>query len=321
MPLPPLSEGACTASRAVRYLAASSSEPTAILDSLDLDLPTAEFVESLASVDLPEHPEAIARFRALQHHLVSLLASAPRLKSSRTGIQGSSSSTKVHSRGQQNRSGASKRGIRLSILEPKVDPKTAHTCGEADASPEETSTDDQLVMCDGTGENDDPVRVELLTRAQLRHINKPVHSMPWHVRGLSDHELTPLLQAAFRIARDRVSGLVVDAKHLMVCCLLLVMLFLSRSLEEAADVVIYGPQTVKPAAEVAIYFAGDPAEDRIRLETVKPEYATLENVTAKDVHHPAGYIWLPLPSLLSLVLRAAITPTGQGLLLDYPRKL
>ncbi len=322
-PLPPLSEGACSASRAFRYLASSDPAPMAVLEQLELDLPPAQFIESLSSVEVPEHPEALSRFRALQAHLSLLLESAPRLKSSRGIHQAFPSGGKGHSGGRTHGSPSNvrKTGVKVSRLRPKVDSKTARACSEADASPDEITADDELYVAEPSSPDEDPVRFELLTRAQMQAINKPVHTMPWHVRGLSDHELAPLLRAAFQIAHDRLANLMVDAKHLTAHCLLLVVLFISRSLDEAADVVLYGPGTAKPAAEVAIYMASDPTEDRIRLEPVTADYATAEDVTAKNVHHPAGYIWLPLPSFLSFVLRAALAAPGQSLALDHPRKL
>lgn len=321
-PLPPLSEGACAASRAIRYLASSDPAPLAILKQLKLDLPPALFVESLASVEVPEHPEALSRFGALQAHLAFLLESAPRLKSSR-GTHEASYGGKGHSGGHTHgsRSNVHKAGVRVSRLKPKVDPKTVRACSEADASPYEINVDDELFVAEPSNPVEDPVRFELLTRAQLGAINKPIHTMSWHVRALSDHELVPLLRAAFQVARDHAANLIVNAKHLKAHCLLLVVLFISRSLDEAADVVLYGPETAKPAAEAAIYMASDPTEDRIRLEAVTPDYATAEDLTAKDVHHPAGYTWLPLPSLLSFVLRAALTSPGHALALDHPQKL
>lgn len=322
-PLPPLSESACVASRAIRYLASSDPAPLAILKQLKLDLPPAQFIESLSSAEVPEHPEALSRFRALQAHLAFLLESAPRLKLSRGTHQASPSGGKGHDGGRTHGSPSNvrKTGVKVSRLKPKVDSKTARACSEADASPYEINDDDELFVAEPSDPVEDPVRFELLTRAQMQAINKPVHTMPWHVRGLSDHELSPLLRAAFQIAHDRLANLMVDAKHLTAHCLLLVVLFISRSLGEAADLVLYGPGTTKPDAEVAIYLASDLTEDRVRLEAVKPDYATAEDLSAKGVHHSAGYIWLPLPSLLSFVLRAALAAPGRALALNHPQKL
>jgi len=321
-PLPPLSESACVASRAIRYLASSDPAPLAILKQLKLDLPPAQFIDSLASVEVPEQPEALSRFRALHAHLALLLESAPRLKSSRA-THPSPSNGKGHSGGRTHgiRDNSDKTGVRVSRLNPKVDPKTARACSEADASPDEITVDDELFVAEPSNPDEDPVRFELLTRAQLGAINKPIHTMTWHVRVLSDHEIAPLLRAAFRVAVDRRAGLVVDLRFMTACCLLLVVLFISRSLDEAADVVLYGPGTAKPVAEVAIYMAFDSSEDRIRLETVKPDYSTEEDGTVTNVCHPTGYIWLPLPSLLGYVLRALVVGTGQSLVLGQPRKL
>ena len=85
--------------------------------------------------------------------------------------------------------------------------------------------------------------------------------------------------------------------------------------------ILYGPGTAKPDAILAIYFASDPTGDRIRLKAMKSDYATPEDAMAKEVYHPVGYVWLPLPSLLSFVLRGVLAAPGQPLVLDQPQKL
>ncbi len=155
----------------------------------------------------------------------------------------------------------------------------------------------------------------------MRSMHKPIETMPWNLRGLSDWELTPLLQAAFQAASDRNSGLTIDPRQLTVHCLLLTMLFTARTFKEACESMLYGPRAQTPQAELAIYFADDPAEDRLRLVAIKPEYANPEPEPADNVHHPSGYVWLPVPSLLSFVLRAEVAPSGANLELDTPRKL
>jgi hypothetical protein len=99
------------------------------------------------------------------------------------------------------------------------------------------------------------------------------------------------------------------------------MLFTSRTFEEACESMLYGPRAQAPQAELAIYFADDPAEDRLRLVAIKPDYATPEPEPAANVHQPSGFVWLPLPSLLSLVFRAAFSPPNAALDLATPRQL
>lgn len=152
-------------------------------------------------------------------------------------------------------------------------------------------------------------------------MHKPIETMAWNVRGLSDRELSPLLQAADQAARDRIAGLTVDTKRLRAHCLLLTMLFTSRTFEEACDSVLYGPRAQMPQADLAISLADDPAEDKLRLVAIKPEYANPEPEPADKVHHPSGFVWLPLPSLLSFVVRATFSPPGAVLNLEIPCKL
>ena len=320
--MPPLSEPACAAFRGIRYLAKPFREPADILDQLPRGLPPSGFVAELRKITVPESPEATRRFRELREHLEFLLAHAPRLKEMRA-TQRPLESKKPSGWGGPSvaKTRVSSRSVHARRLTPRVEPKIARACAESDATPDEISADDQLIVGDSDDPNDDPVRLELLTRAQLRSMHKPIQTMPWNVRGLSDRELTPLLQEAAREAGYPNADSTVDAKRLTAHSVLLTMLFTSRTFEEACEAMLYGPRAQAPQAELAIYFADDPAEDRLRLVAIKPDYATPEPGPAANVHQPSGFVWLPLPSLLSLVLRAAISAPNAELDLATPRKL
>jgi len=320
--LPLIGEPACAAFRGIRFLAISDSEGTEILDQMPRGLSPSEFVAKLLEIKVPESPEAIRRFSELHDHLEFLLENAPRLRKTRDsrGALGSKRPSGSCGHGQKG-TGDSRHRVRARRLQPRVEPKIARACAETDASPDELTADDQLIVGDSDDPNDDPVRIELLTRAQLRSMHKPVETMPWNVRGLSDGELTPLLQAAARAASDPTAGTTDDTRCLTVYCLLITMLFASCTFEEACDSMVYGPRTLAPQADLAIYFADDPAEDKLRLVAIKPEYANQEPEPADKVHHPSGFVWLPLPSLLSFLLRAASSVRDTSLDLRGPCKL
>lgn len=320
--LAPLSESACAAFRGIHYLAKPLREAADILGHLPLGLSPSDFVAELRKIQVPESPEAIRRFPELREHLEFLLEHAPRLRE-RRDTQRPVESKKPSGPGGHDYAETlvSRRRVHTRRLKPRVEPKIARACAESDAIPDEITADDQLIVGDSDDPNDDPVRLELLTRAQLRSMHKPVETMPWNVRGLSDRELTPLLQRAAREAGYPKAESTVDAKSLRAHCVLLIILFASRTFEEACESMLYGPRAHAPQAELAFYFADDPAEDKLRLVAIKPDYATPEPEPAANVYHPSGFVWLPTPSLLSLVLRAALSPLNAALDLVTPRKL
>ncbi len=320
--LPPISEPACAAFRAIRFLANSASEGAEILDQMPRGILPSDFVAQLSKIKVPESPEAIWRFAELRDHLKFLLDHAPRLRKLRDSHREPASKGGSGLGGHGKRVASDSRlRVRVHTLKPRVDPKIVRACSETDASPDEVTADDQVVVGDSDDPNDDPVRIELLTRAQMRSMHKPIETMPWNVRGLSENELAPLLQAAAQAAGDRNSGVTVDNRRLTAYCVLMVMLFASRTFEEACDSMLYGVRTLTPPADLAICFADDPAEDRLRLVAIKPEYANPESESATGVHHTSGFVWLPLPSLLSFLLRAAFSVPGTAFDLQAPRRL
>jgi hypothetical protein len=320
--LPPLSESACAAFRGIRYLAKPLREAADILDQLPRGLSPSDFVEVLRKIQVPESPEATRRFHELREHLEFLLAHAPRLRELR-GTQRPRESKKPSGSGSHGfpKTGVPRHRVHARRLKPRVEAKIARVCAESDATPDEITAEDQLIVGDSDDPNDDPVRLELLTRAQLRSMHKPIETMPWNVRGLSDRELTPLLQIAAREAGYPNAVSTVDAKRLTAHCVLLTMLFTSRTFDEACEAMLYGPRAQTPQAELAMYFTEDPAEDKLRLVAIKPDYATPEPEPSANVYQPSGFVWLPLPSLLSLVLRAAFSPPNAALDLATPRQL
>ena len=202
--LPPLSESACAAFRGIRYLAKPFREAADVLDQLPRGLSPSDFVAELRKITVPESPETTRRFHELREHLEFLLAHAPRLRELR-GTQRPPESKRASGSGGPDvaETRVSRHRVHARRLKPRVEPKIARACAESDATPDEISADDQLIVGDSDDPNDDPVRIELLTRAQLRSMHKPIETMPWNVRGLSDLELTPLLQETARGSRHR----------------------------------------------------------------------------------------------------------------------
>jgi hypothetical protein len=167
--LPLVSEPSCAAFRGIRFLANSLYEGAEILAQMPLGLQTSDFVGALSRIKVPESPEAIRRFRELRDHLEYLLAYAPRLRKPHASQGGlppkRPSGSRDHSQAGR---GDPRHQVRAHRLQPRVEPKIARACAETDATPDELTAEDQLIVGDSEDPNDDPVRIELLTRAQLR---------------------------------------------------------------------------------------------------------------------------------------------------------
>ena len=143
---------------------ASDPAPLAILKDLKLDLPPAQFIESLSSVESRSLPEALSRFRALQAHLAVLLENAPRLKSSRVPIS-ISIRPKANDGGRKHGSPnkVRKTEVKVSWLKPKVDAKTARACSKPTPVPTKSTPMTSLFVRDTL----DPVKIPHVSNCLL----------------------------------------------------------------------------------------------------------------------------------------------------------
>jgi hypothetical protein len=320
-PFVPGGHPAYNAALTLRFLSLRTPEATDLLDCLPVDVHPADYVDALLETKPPNWDRAIERFYALLCYLYKLQTGreyVPR-KVFRTTSQGGSAwiargdeiyggSTTVVGDANDETFGA----VAVTrVGDGEDDPDTVAAALDADISPGELNGGDDLFLCGEVNEkpsSKDRIRLLNLSRTQMRAMCRPLHLYVWADDLLSTSELLPLFQRALAAC---VEGATINE----LCCIsmALVSYFASRSLEQACELKVFPPHARNSQAGFAIFLADDDSGsgDYWRLAALRPLYKTVDIDLGDSTYHPSDYVALPLPRILSRLIRLLIKKRNQ----------
>lgn len=311
-----------SAALALRYLSRRDPSALALLESLPITLPPDRFVQALHLISSSYSREAVRRKRDLYLYLRKIQMQVPYVRrafSHRHG--GGGSRWFLDEGGDEEITGAitSKVGdedsstgaiTQTSIPDLSANGQSAKDeARQADASPGELTGNESFHLFEGEGENtQDQPRLQIASRAQMRAMGRPAHLMAWNKRTLSNAELRPLLRGALKALPPDGTRYRHHSAERQALCLSLVSLFTGRPLAEAVGLWIFNATTRSRDTDLAVFLGDDPsgAKDRWRFSVLCPGYRTQDLSTEGQAHVPEDYLWLPLPRILSMVLRTHI---------------
>ena len=189
---------------------------------------------------------------------------------------------------------------------PPMDPEKVRRLLEADTNPSEVRKTEDVWIATPPAPNVDPAVHATVFRAAARAMHKPIELMRSHQRNLSTDEIAILVRHSGEVARmyglSRAQAPELRRK-LLGLAIALCSFFTWSEICDAASVLIFGPDTINGDAPLAIFLAENPSDDHFRARALVPEYTTVGKFDPSIFRPTADYAILPLPPVVSLLIR------------------
>jgi hypothetical protein len=310
------------ASLAVRYLSvASNPAAIALLQILPVAQLPERFAVELGEISSPQSREAAIRLRDIYLYFHNIHADIPYFPRTvdraggpggSTWLLGDGSSVSIPGmhviqRGDPD-TPSSRSGFVLRLTNGVIDPLLRSRAFNEDCSPFEPTGADELDLfdCDQVDASEmAPARLTLLSTKQMRAANRPDHLMLWSDHLLAIPEVTPLM-----VHTERLITADADARLSDLCAaaILQCSFWSGWPLDESAHLRVFVAGSRNDDAKLAVLLGDGPTgnNDWWRITALRPPYRTADKLINGQAHIPQDYIWLPLPSVMSRLLRVII---------------
>jgi hypothetical protein len=305
------------ARRAIHYFASESDTAITIIpEATSLD----ELIARISTVVIPDSKDAIRHWSELRKYVQNMwrgiasdrrttifpkLHTSPSSAQNRSTTRSRQTSYTVH--------GPSGAARITRYMHPLTDRKRRELAARDIPPDEDTGIGIFFIIKEKIDRNVEKSVRDARFRLERRMLHRPVDLITCYERNLSQDEVG----VVFRDARKLVLDYTAQGYHdpnlkraLQVSAGSLISYFTRSEPEEASELIVLSPKCQNADAELAIFLADDSRHDYFRIQAIDYGYRS-DKFDAKSFRVRSDYVYLPLPPIASLVVRALLAD-GNG---------
>ena len=316
--------------RAMHFLAGGSSASKELLGAMRGATSLEDLVARISNAVVPDSEDAIRHWSGLKRYVRNMWLGISSER--RTSI-----APKLHviGRSSQNRANTSTRHIsytvhgpsgsaRITRYIPPLSGKKRRELAANDIPPDEDpGTEILFIVKAETDHNVEKSVRDARFRTERRMLHRPVDLLLCHERNLTQDEIGVLFRDARKLVQDyRDQGFDNrNLKHMLeITAGLLVSFFTRSEAEEVCEVIVLSAQCQNAIAEIAIFLADELKHDYFRIKAIDYEYRS-DKFETKDFRQRSGYVYLPLPPIVSLIVRTLLSDAHGQISITEPTRL